>query len=186
MSYADRDEYEIDAAKRRIAELEAQLAEATATIAALREDALRPKDKTPASRQLVNLSKAMWQDSEKECAELRTQLAEAKVTTNTLRKLYDSSQDLVESLAKKEQAAQIQLSAQAQAGERMKPKLDAAISLLIEAIIASCTCHVKSPDVVYHDAGCRYVRLQYALENIEQARAALSPAQPAENAKEEQ
>lgn len=54
------------------------------------------------------------------------------------------------------------------------PKLNAAHELLIKASIASCTCLTKSPDVTFHAADCRYVHLEYALENIEQARHALN------------
>jgi hypothetical protein len=40
--------------------------------------------------------------------------------------------------------------------------------LLISASVGSCTCGVKSPNIVYHEAGCRYVTLQMALEKVEQ------------------
>jgi len=54
-------------------------------------------------------------------------------------------------------------------------KLDAAHRLVIGAIVASCECGIKTPDIFYHDPGCRYVTLTYLLENIEQARQALDP-----------
>ncbi len=54
-------------------------------------------------------------------------------------------------------------------------RLEATQKLLIQASIGSCTCGVKSPDLVFHSADCRFVLLQNALENIEQTISADPP-----------
>jgi hypothetical protein len=59
---------------RVIDDLRGQLAARDATIATLREAILRPKDKTPASRQLVNLSEGLRVDAEEDAAELQMAL----------------------------------------------------------------------------------------------------------------
>lgn len=38
------------------------------------------------------------------------------------------------------------------------------------ASIASCTCHTKTPDITFHDANCRYVKLQYIIAQCEDFR----------------
>ncbi len=45
--------------------------------------------------------------------------------------------------------------------------LEAARKLLIGAAIGSCTCHTKTPELMWHEPNCRYVMIMMALENIE-------------------
>lgn len=45
--------------------------------------------------------------------------------------------------------------------------------LALTASISSCTCDTKSPDIQWHAPGCRYVYLQYILEQAETATAAI-------------
>lgn len=49
--------------------------------------------------------------------------------------------------------------------------LEAAQKLLVSAAIGSCTCHTKSPELIWHAPNCRYVALMMALENVEIAAA---------------
>lgn len=51
----------------------------------------------------------------------------------------------------------------------LRPKLEAIERLLIGASVGSCVCGVKTPDIEYHAAHCRYVTLQYALALTEDA-----------------
>lgn len=55
--------------------MHSELATRDATIAALREIILRPKDKTPASRQLLNLSEGLRDSAEEEVAEQAATIA---------------------------------------------------------------------------------------------------------------
>lgn len=48
-------------------------------------------------------------------------------------------------------------------------KLTAIQRLLIEAAIGSCECGMKTADILYHSPMCRFVKLSYALENVELA-----------------
>lgn len=47
---------------------------------------------------------------------------------------------------------------------------------LIKLSVGSCTCGVKSPDIMWHDAGCTYRLAQEALENVEALQSALVEA----------
>jgi len=65
-----------------------------------------------------------------------------------------------------------------EAGRELEPTyLEAAKRLLIGAIVGSCTCNTKSPELVWHMPHCRYVTLTYALENVENALSASPVAQ---------
>lgn len=72
--------------------------------------------------------------------------------------------------------------------ERLRAALARIEKLAVQAIVSSCTCLIKTPDITFHDPGCRYVLLQYIIEQCEEARAALttppapSPWRPIETA----
>lgn len=70
---------------RQLSERDAIIAERDATIATLREALARPKNKTPASRQLVNLSKAFWEDAESDVSELLALLKRAEEELRLIR-----------------------------------------------------------------------------------------------------
>ena len=57
--------------------------------------------------------------------------------------------------------------------ERLRAALAAIEKLALQASIASCTCLTKTPDITFHNPGCRYVLLQYIVAQCEDARAAL-------------
>jgi hypothetical protein len=46
-------------------------------------------------------------------------------------------------------------------------------TLLLSASIASCECMTKTPEAAFHEPTCRYGKLQFALEEIEECLAAL-------------
>jgi hypothetical protein len=54
--------------------------------------------------------------------------------------------------------------------------LDAARKQLLAMSVGGCTCGIKSPDVHFHDARCRYRQAQECLENVEAAAAPPAPA----------
>lgn len=56
--------------------------------------------------------------------------------------------------------------------ERAETHIAAIERLAISASIASCTCLTKTPDVTFHAADCRYVKLQYIIAQCEDFRAA--------------
>jgi len=43
--------------------------------------------------------------------------------------------------------------------------------LALSASIASCTCNIKTPDISFHSANCRYVKLEYIIAQCEDFRA---------------
>lgn len=47
--------------------------------------------------------------------------------------------------------------------------LEAARRLLVSAAVGSCTCHTKTPELMWHESSCRYVMIMTALENVELA-----------------
>jgi hypothetical protein len=57
--------------------------------------------------------------------------------------------------------------------KRLRAALAAIEKLALQASIASCTCLTKTPDITFHNPGCRYVLLQYIIAQCEDARAAL-------------
>jgi hypothetical protein len=61
--------------------------------------------------------------------------------------------------------------------ERLTAALAAIEKLALQASIASCTCLTKTPDITFHNPGCRYVLLQYIIAQCEDARAALEGKQ---------
>lgn len=52
----------------------------------------------------------------------------------------------------------------------MQEALKGVHKLVLAAAAGSCTCHTKSPELVYHDAGCRFLLLSEALDGIESLR----------------
>lgn len=58
----------------------------------------------------------------------------------------------------------------AMAVERAAENIAAIERLAISASIASCTCNVKTPDITFHAADCRYVKLQYIIAQCEDFR----------------
>jgi hypothetical protein len=58
--------------------------------------------------------------------------------------------------------------------ERLRAALAAIEKLALHASISSCTCLTKTPDIAFHDPGCRYVLLQYIVAQCEDARATLT------------
>ena len=54
--------------------------------------------------------------------------------------------------------------------DRMREALTAIEKLALQASISSCTCITKTPDIAFHDLGCRYVLLQYIVAQCEDAR----------------
>lgn len=59
--------------------------------------------------------------------------------------------------------------------ERVAKHIAAINRLATSASIASCTCGTKTPDIEFHTANCRYVKLQYILAQCEDFRA-IAPA----------
>lgn len=45
---------------------------------------------------------------------------------------------------------------------------------LIAASIASCTCITKTPELAFHAADCRYLKIGSALESLDAVEAALN------------
>ncbi len=60
--------------------------------------------------------------------------------------------------------------------------LEAAKKLLLSAVIGSCTCNTKSPELIWHEPNCRYVKIMTALENLELASASSLPRQENDHA----
>lgn len=60
--------------------------------------------------------------------------------------------------------------AQAALVERAQGHVAAIERLAISASIASCTCLTKTPDITFHAADCRYVKLQYIIAQCEELR----------------
>lgn len=60
--------------------------------------------------------------------------------------------------------------AQAMVVERAAENIAAIERLAVSASIASCTCLTKTPDITFHDANCRYVKLQYIIAQCEDFR----------------
>ena len=54
--------------------------------------------------------------------------------------------------------------------ERAAQNIAAIERLAISASIASCTCLTKTPDINFHSADCRYVKLQYIIAQCEDFR----------------
>lgn len=62
--------------------------------------------------------------------------------------------------------------ADAKAAQAMVVEYFAAIErLAVSASIASCTCNIKTPNISFHAANCRYVTLQYIIAQCEDFRA---------------
>jgi uncharacterized small protein (DUF1192 family) len=59
--------------------------------------------------------------------------------------------------------------------DKLRAALEAIEKLALQASISSCTCLTKTPDIAFHDPGCRYVLLQYIVAQCEDVRAALNP-----------
>jgi inosine/xanthosine triphosphate pyrophosphatase family protein len=55
-------------------------------------------------------------------------------------------------------------------------RLEKAQTLLLSASIASCECMTKTPEAAFHAPTCRYGKLQFALEEIEECLVALRSA----------
>lgn len=60
--------------------------------------------------------------------------------------------------------------AQAMVVERAAEHVAAIERLAVSASIASCTCNIKTPDITFHAANCRYVKLQYIIAQCEDFR----------------
>lgn len=110
----------------------------------------------------------------------RADIAEAKVTELTaerddlLRRLELEralTDGAVTALQRNREAAEAKVA-------RLEGSLAAVERLAIQASIASCTCHVKTPEITFHSADCRYVLLQYIIAQCEDACAALTEGTP--------
>ncbi len=87
-------------------------------------------------------------------------------------KVRESAMQELASLGQAQEAYEAQLAAEAKVAQ-LEGALQAVEKLAITASIASCTCHVKTPEITFHSANCRYVLLQYITAQCEDARTAI-------------
>lgn len=73
-------------------------------------------------------------------------------------------------LAASPEVAALIREAEARGMERAAENIAAIERLAISASIASCTCLTKTPDITFHFADCRYVKLQYIIAQCEDFR----------------
>ncbi len=84
-------------------------------------------------------------------------------------------QEIVNSDASEEERLRAENASLKAEVERQRATLAAIEKLALQASISSCTCLTKTPDITFHNPGCRYVLLQYIVDQCEESRAALSP-----------
>lgn len=70
----------------------------------------------------------------------------------------------IEALLDERDAARAMVAAASEIGAAIE-------KLALRDSFASCTCHTKTPDVQFHEANCRYVKLEYILGHAEAIRA---------------